>query len=211
MRSIAALLAAASLLYSFEPAKFVITPDMQVAIDQISADSLKGNLSFIASDLLEGRNTPSPGLEIAAEYVAAQFRRAGLEPAGDDGYFQTAKLFVQEPNLEGFNLKLADGEKTAEIHGENAALALSAGLDLSATPVFKLDLSDAASIESLTPEQINAKVVFIEFTGGMMRSGRTAMRKLRDAKPALLLTLDRNGNNRAQRAGQLFDPDDRAR
>lgn len=27
---------------------------------------------------------------VAAEYIAAQFRRAGLEPAGDDGYFQTA-------------------------------------------------------------------------------------------------------------------------
>ncbi|MGH9647969.1 MAG: M28 family peptidase [Bryobacteraceae bacterium] len=61
-------------------------------IDHISADSLRGNLSFLASDLLEGRATPSRGLDLAAEYIAAQFRRAGLEPAGDDGYFQTATL-----------------------------------------------------------------------------------------------------------------------
>src|SRR5689334_1224416 len=60
--------------------------------DHISADSLKGHLSFIASDMLEGRATPSRGLDLAAEYIAAQFRRAGLEPAGDDGYFQTATL-----------------------------------------------------------------------------------------------------------------------
>lgn len=57
-------------------------------LDRISAQSLEGHLSFLASDLLEGRGTPSRGLDIAAEYIAAQFRRAGLEPAGTDGYFQ---------------------------------------------------------------------------------------------------------------------------
>jgi Peptidase family M28 len=62
----------------------------RAALDSINAVSMRGHLSFISSDLLEGRNTPSRGLDIAAEYIAAQFRRAGLEPAGDDGYFQTA-------------------------------------------------------------------------------------------------------------------------
>src|SRR5436309_1802594 len=74
------------------PQQFVITPDIRAALDQISADSMRGHLSFIASDALEGRNTPSRGLDIAAEYIAAQFRRAALEPAGDEGYFQTATI-----------------------------------------------------------------------------------------------------------------------
>ena len=64
----------------------------RAALEQVSAESLKGHLSFLASDALEGRRTPSRGLDIAAEYIAAQFRRAGLEPAGDDGYFQTVKM-----------------------------------------------------------------------------------------------------------------------
>ena len=51
---------------------------------------MRSNLTFLASDLLEGRGTPSRGLDIAAEYIAAQFGAAGLEPAGDRGYFQTA-------------------------------------------------------------------------------------------------------------------------
>ena len=34
----------------------------------------------------------SRGLDIAGEYIASQFRRLGLEPAGDDGYFQTVVL-----------------------------------------------------------------------------------------------------------------------
>jgi hypothetical protein len=65
-------------------------PEAVPLLDRISASSMRGNLSFLASDALEGRGTPSRGLDIAADYIAAQFRRAGLEPLGDDGYFQTA-------------------------------------------------------------------------------------------------------------------------
>src|SRR5213082_1836014 len=68
------------------------------ALDRISAQSLRGHLSFLSSDLLEGRNTPSRGLDVAAEYIAAQFRRAGLDPAGDDEFFQTAHYVSVTPN-----------------------------------------------------------------------------------------------------------------
>ena len=65
-------------------------PTAQQIADRLTANDLKADVSFLASDALEGRGTPSRGLDIAAEFVAAQFRRAGLDPAGDDGYFQTA-------------------------------------------------------------------------------------------------------------------------
>jgi Zn-dependent M28 family amino/carboxypeptidase len=87
------LLAVAVSALSAPPAPlFKITPDVRAALNHISADSLRGHLSFIAADALEGRNTPSRGLDIAAQYIAAQFRRAGLEPVGDDGYFQTSTI-----------------------------------------------------------------------------------------------------------------------
>jgi len=59
-------------------------------LDRISATAMRGNLAFLASDALEGRGTPSRGLDIAAEFIASQFRAAGLEPLGDEPYFQTA-------------------------------------------------------------------------------------------------------------------------
>src|SRR6185369_8880707 len=43
-----------------------ITPARKAALDQISGQSLRGHISFLASDLLEGRDTPSPGLNTAA-------------------------------------------------------------------------------------------------------------------------------------------------
>src|SRR5215475_2041548 len=59
------------------------------AADSISAQQLKDYLAFIASDELEGRDTPSRGLDTAAKFIATHLSRWGLKPAGDDGsYFQ---------------------------------------------------------------------------------------------------------------------------
>ncbi len=91
-------------------AKTALTADESAALDRITADSLRGHLSFIASDLLEGRDTPSRGLDLAAEYIAAQFRRAGLEAVGDDGYFQTANWKIQEADAGSFALEVKGGQ-----------------------------------------------------------------------------------------------------
>ena len=69
-----------------------VPPEARAMLERISPDSLRGNLSFLASDLLEGRGTPSRGLNLAAEYIAAQFRRAGLEPGVGESYFQSTTL-----------------------------------------------------------------------------------------------------------------------
>lgn len=64
------------------------SPSQRAALDRISADSLKGHVAFLASDALEGRGSPSKGLNIAAEYIASNFRRAGLVGPVDGGFFQ---------------------------------------------------------------------------------------------------------------------------
>lgn len=208
MRSLAAVILSVSLLYSSDPPKFAITPDIQSAMDRISPESLKGHLSFIASDLLQGRDTPSPGLDLAAEYIAAQFRGAGLEPGGEDGgYFQTAKLFLQEPNPDGFALQINYGDSSLTIAPEKATLLVNTALDLTGVPVFKLDLSDTAMIDTLTADQVTGKVVFIEMMRGRAQSGARVMRKLRSAKPALTMFLDRASTSPSAQEAQLFDPE----
>src|SRR5947209_14171738 len=93
-----------------EKAPTTLAPDRLAALDRISADSLRGHLSFIASDLLEGRDTPSRGLDLAAEYIAAQFRRAGLEAVGDDGYFQTANWQLLQPDADSLSVEIDTGD-----------------------------------------------------------------------------------------------------
>lgn len=60
-------------------------------VDSISEASLKKNLTYLASDELEGRGTPSTGLDKAAEFIAAQFKGAGLKPGVGEGWFQVSK------------------------------------------------------------------------------------------------------------------------
>src|SRR5205809_2127905 len=51
------------------------------------------HIKYLASDELEGRGDGAPGLEKAADYIAASFRAAGLEPIGDNGtFFQRFEL-----------------------------------------------------------------------------------------------------------------------
>lgn len=59
----------------------------------ITAAQLKDYLTFIASDELEGRDTPSRGLDVAAKFLATNLSRWGAKPAGDNGtYFQRFAL-----------------------------------------------------------------------------------------------------------------------
>ncbi|MEE2669156.1 MAG: M28 family peptidase [Gemmatimonadota bacterium] len=53
----------------------------------IRAEDIISDIAFLANDELAGRDTPSPGLETAAEYLVDRFTAAGLEPGGDDGTF----------------------------------------------------------------------------------------------------------------------------
>lgn len=46
------------------------------------AQALRAHTGFLASDLLEGRDTGTRGFDLAAAYVEAQFAAAGLQPAG---------------------------------------------------------------------------------------------------------------------------------
>src|SRR5262245_4688312 len=61
--------------------------------DNITAGQLKDYLDFIASDEMEGRGTPSRGLDITAKFIATHLSRWGLRPGGDIGsYFQRIAL-----------------------------------------------------------------------------------------------------------------------
>lgn len=69
------------------------TPNPFGKPDLITGARLKSHLEFVSSDLFEGRDTPSRGLDLACEYVATQLKLWGAKPAGDKGTFlQTMDL-----------------------------------------------------------------------------------------------------------------------
>jgi Zn-dependent M28 family amino/carboxypeptidase len=62
-------------------------------VDQITAKQMRDYLTFIASDEMEGRDTPSRGLDTTAKFIAMNLSRWGFKPAGDNGtFFQRIEL-----------------------------------------------------------------------------------------------------------------------
>lgn len=178
-----------------------LDPNVRAALLRITSDSLKGHVSFLASDLLEGRATPSRGQDIAAEYIAAQFRRAGLEPAGDNGYFQTAKFVSLEPVKEEMVLELIDGETRISAAPQDAAIQTTGDVALSGASIVKI-APDPAAVARLRHEDIAGKVAafYVSRAFGPEAEKRyAAIQEIRKLKPALLLVAG-PGSPRQQRS-----------
>lgn len=93
-----------------------LTADEQQAINSIDEKSVTGTVSFLASDEMAGRNTPSPELAIASAYVAARFKGAGLEgPESAAGFYQTTEIVQVAPPQVGLKLEI-NGQPIADCH-----------------------------------------------------------------------------------------------
>ena len=80
-------------------------------------------IEFLASDKLEGRNTGSEGHRKAAEFVAAQFQRDGLKPAGTQGYIQPVAFNTRELDESDSSLALEENGKEQRLTlGEEAII-----------------------------------------------------------------------------------------
>ena len=74
-------------------------------VDAINSKQMREWLTYIASDELEGRDTPSKGLDLAAKYIADHLSKLGIRPAGDEGtYFQKFPLKLTKVDPAGTKL-----------------------------------------------------------------------------------------------------------
>src|SRR3954454_10950254 len=82
-----------------------------------SAERFKAHVTFLADDLLEGREAGTRGHEIAARYIASQFALLGVKPGGDRGsYFQNVDLLeaAQTGPKPTFTFEATRGRQTLE-------------------------------------------------------------------------------------------------
>jgi Zn-dependent M28 family amino/carboxypeptidase len=84
------------------------------------------HVQYLASDELEGRGTGTPGFEKAAAYVEKEFREAGLQPAGVNGYAQPVEFNVVQLDEPKSSLEFVRGGKAEKVKfGDEAYLAAS--------------------------------------------------------------------------------------
>jgi hypothetical protein len=75
-----------------------ITPAEKKMAEEITAGQLSNYLYFVASDAMGGRDTPSAGLDVTAEFIRMNLQRWGFKPAGDNGtFFQ--KITLARPRV----------------------------------------------------------------------------------------------------------------
>jgi len=109
-----------------ETAKTVAAPERFGNVEAIQADQLKEWLYVVASDEMEGRDTPSRGLDMTAKFIADHLSQWGVKPGGDDGtYFQKFALASRrvEPELtiasvNGQSFKLGEDFIAEPIQGQ---------------------------------------------------------------------------------------------
>lgn len=184
MTSRATLLALAAAALA-TPAAAQACPNPAALIRDVRAPL--SHVRYLADDALQGRLAGSPSERCAGDYIAAEFRRLGLEPAGDSGtYFQSLPLVsAVNPHATGGTgrnvvaiLRGADPARAAEAvivgahydhlgHGGSFSLAtgdssIHNGADDNASGVA--GMLDAARRLASGPLPARS-IVFIAFTG----------------------------------------------
>jgi hypothetical protein len=136
-------------------------PASQLAVlDLITAAQLKGDLAFLASDALQGRFTPSPGLDVAADFIASQFAAAGLKPGGDQGYFQVAHMVERSTPKLGSPMVLQHGSESLRIPVDSMLLfSTSQAADVQRAPIVAFPARDAQALKGV---DLTGKAVLVE-------------------------------------------------
>ncbi len=96
-----------TLALASDPKPDVTAAEKKMA-EAITAEQISNYLYFIASDAMGGRDTPSQGLDITAEFLAMNLRSWGFKPAGDNG------SFFQKMNLRGKSIDPSEIKATVD-------------------------------------------------------------------------------------------------
>ena len=119
----------------------------------VTQPEVEKHIRFLASDELQGRDTGSPELDIAARYIAESFRANGVKPA-DSTYFQEVRLRQSSAPEEG---KLQIGK---EVYNMPDDLLLLAGenVELNA-PLLYLN---HGTEEDLAKADVKGKIAIVK-------------------------------------------------
>lgn len=87
---------------------------LETGFRSIDTALLKADLTFLASDALEGRRSLERGSEVAIQWIASEFAKAGLKPAAGNSYLQPVPLFeyAMDRNPTALTLRLAGAVET---------------------------------------------------------------------------------------------------
>lgn len=158
-------LAAVVLGMAIAPSAPVLAQRTVSNADQITAEQLRDYLTFVASDEMEGRNTPSRGLDTTALFISTLLKRWGAKPAGDDGtFYQKIVLRRDSPDTDKSRLQLGDRNF---VSGEDFVLS-SGEATLTAPLVYVGDgwMVKSKNIDDYKGIDAAGKIVIVNYGNG---------------------------------------------
>jgi len=105
------LLAAALCSLIAAPAASGVDPRIAAGFEAIQVRDLRADLTFLSSGVLEGRMSLAPGSDVAIQFIAAEFAKAGLVPAIGGSFLQPVPLIEYLPDVQHTQLTLHRGAK----------------------------------------------------------------------------------------------------
>ncbi len=91
-----------------------VKPDPMTFMDMITEEGLYADLSILASDSLQGRDTGSEGLKMANDYLSRKYEAIGLTPVGaNETYSQPVDFLQNQVNEITYTLTDADGNQVS--------------------------------------------------------------------------------------------------
>ncbi len=132
------LLVAFTLLLPAGGGAQIVLPANTGSRPEITASDLRYHLSWLASDALEGRGTGTAALDSASVYIAHEFQRYGLQPAGENGgWYQTFEVVTGVALGAGNSFRTSAGEsKTWRVGTQVTPLSFSMNGSVDAHVVF---------------------------------------------------------------------------
>ncbi len=90
------------------------------ALAELQSERICADVRFLADDELEGRDTPSRGLRVAARYLRARIASLGWQPGAGEDYLQPWSLehLAVDPTRSRIDLEAADGRTRSLAFGE---------------------------------------------------------------------------------------------
>ena len=110
--------------------------DKYQGVSQIKSENLMKTVEFLASPELEGRLGGGAGYYKAAVFMADEFRKLGLKPAGDDLYFQYFNVEYNEILSARFSLNTNGTEKTYKLGDDYVCRGFTGSGNYSGDVVF---------------------------------------------------------------------------
>jgi len=140
----------------------------------ISPGDLRTHVYTLAADSMKGRESGTRGNVMGTDYIAAQARRMGLQPAGENGTFFQAVPLVEQGLTPGATLRaggqaLAEGTDFLPVPTYGGILLFGETFTAADVPVvYGGRVGDPSSM--ISPEQAAGK--FVVFDGPLGADGR---------------------------------------